>query len=558
MKKILLSIALTFTLGANAQSQYRYPLDVPAILSANFGELRPNHFHSGIDLKTEGVVNKPVYSIMDGYVSRISVSPSGYGLALYIAHPNGQTSVYGHLNKYAPKIAEYIKERQYEQERYSIDITVDKNALPLKKGDLIAYSGNTGSSMGPHVHFEIRKSNTQEALDPLVFYKNQIKDTQKPIVKGIAVYPIYGKGVVNKKDIPFRRAITILKNGTYSPIKDSIYVWGTIGLGINSVDKMDGTTNIYGVKKVRLLCDNKEVFSSDISSFLFEQTRMINSLIDFDYWYNKKSFYMKSFIEPGNKLPIYKSVNSGYINIDKEKTYDMCYELEDLYGNKNTYKFTVIGKKQNIPAPKACSQAMMWNHNNHYITESFSLIIPKDYLYTDICFTLKETATSNYLSKQYVVNDSYVPLDGYSDMKIKLTNDSIANKSQYGIVRLVGAKEYWVGGTYTDGYMVTKVRELGNTYTVSFDNEAPTLTAVAPEKWVTRGKITMRASDNKSGISSYRGTIDGEFVLFEHDTKSPTYTYTFDSKRLKKGQTHAFVFTVTDACGNSKSYEQTF
>lgn len=559
MKKIFIIIAILISQNSFSQTnQFRYPLDVPPSLSANFGELRPNHFHSGIDLKTQAVVNKPVYSIADGYISRINISPSGYGLALYINHPDGKTSVYGHLNSYAPAIAKYIKEEQYKQERYSIDIILDRNKISVKKGDLVAYSGNTGSSMGPHVHFEIRKTDTQEALDPLPFFKNVLMDTQQPIIKGIAVYPIEGKGVINNSDKPFRQTITTLKNGNYSTIKENINAWGVIGVGINAIDKMNGTTNVYGVKKVNLFCNDTEIWSYNMSSFLFEQSRMINSFIDFDYWYNKKSFYMKSYIEPGNKLPLYKSINNGYIEIKEERTYNIRYELEDLYGNKTTYSFSIIGKKQDIPQPQKCSQVLAWDQNNHYISDNFSIIIPKDRLYTDVGLILQETANTGFQSNLYTVHNSYVPLNDYCDMKIKMTKDSIANKSQYGIVRVHNGKEYWIGGTYNNGYMNTKIRELGHTYTVSFDNKAPTITAVQPAKWVSLSKITIKVTDNKSGIKSYRGTIDGKFALFEHDSKSPTYIYKFDPTRLKKGNNHKLVFVATDACGNESQYEYSF
>ncbi|MDU1890765.1 MAG: M23 family metallopeptidase [Dysgonomonas sp.] len=559
MKKTALFAFIFLTLNLYSQNQYRSPLDIPLILSANFGELRPNHFHSGIDLKTMGVIDKPVYSIADGYVSRISISPSGYGLAIYVDHPStGHTSVYGHLNSYAPKIAEYIKNKQYEQEKYRIDISLDNTELPLKRGELIAYSGNTGSSGGPHVHFEIRDTKTQNALDALEFYKSDIKDSQSPIIKGIAVYPMNGKGVVNNGKESFRNNISILKKGGYASLKDSIQAWGTIGLGIYANDKMTGTSNIYGVKIVRLFCDEKEIFSSNISSVDFDQTRMINSLTDFDYWYRNKAFYMKSFVEPGNKLPIYNAVNNGFVDINEERKYVFKYELEDLYGNKSSYTFNIQGKKQPIPEPEKCSQVMLWNHNNRYISDSFTLLIPKEYLYDDICFVLNQTKNDNYFSDIYEVNNRYVPLHSYCDMMLKMTKDTLVNKSQYGIVSLKGNREYWVGGTYSDGYMIGRIRELGNTYTVSTDIKAPTITPVQPARWVAQKEIKIRITDNKSGIASCKGVINGDFMLFENDVKSSVYSYKFDPKRLKKGQNQKLIFTATDACGNIATFEYEF
>jgi len=529
-------------------------------LSANFGELRPNHFHSGIDLKTQAVVDKPVYSISDGYVSRISVSPSGYGLAIYVDHPaTGHTSVYGHINSYAPKIAKYIKEKQYEKETYRIDLSLDSATLPVKRGELIAYSGNTGSSGGPHVHFEIRNIADQLALDPLEFYQAHIQDGVPPQLKGIAVYPVAASGVVNGKGNVFRENISVQKGGGYAPLKDSVKVWGRVGVAVYANDRMTGTTNIYGVKKVRLFCDNKEIFSSDIASVDFNKTRMINSMIDYDYWYRKRAFYQKSFIEPGNELSIYKSVDNGYLYINEERVYKLRYELEDLYGNQTSYSFNIVGKKQAIPEEKSHTQKLKWNEDNHFSADLFSLTIPKGNLYNDVCFTFNRTASPNRLSSVYTINDVYVPLHGYCDMTIKLTKDSLPDKAQYGIVRINGnGGESWIGGKYHNGAITARIRDLGHTYAVSSDRKAPVITPVQPVKWVTRQEIVIRVADDKSGVASYRGTIDGEFALFEHDVKKPLYTYKFDPAKLKKGKIHRLVFIATDACGNESKYEHEF
>lgn len=561
MKKYFLLLLLSYTITLTAQTTYRSPLDIPLVLSANFGELRPNHFHSGIDLKTQGVINKPVYAIADGYISRISVSPSGYGLAIYIDHPNGQTSVYGHLERFALEVAEYVKEKQYEKESYPIDLTLDASIFPLKRGDLFAYSGNTGSSGGPHVHFEIRNTADQLALDALEYYKDKIDDNVSPLVKGIAVYPVAGTGIVNANDQPYRKAIGAVTPAKKKGVKatpDSICAWGRIGLGIYSIDWMTGTNNIYGVKIVRLFCDDKEIFASDISSIDFAKTRMINSMTDFDHWYKTKVFYMKSFIEPGNKLSIYKAVNDGYIDVNEEKTYKLKYELEDLYGNMTTHTFSIYGKKQDIPLPKPCMQLMVWDQDNYYEGNMFSIFIPQGALYNDFCFDLKRTPAKNYMSAIYQIGDSYIPLDKACDMTIKMTKDTLFNKAQYGIVRINGRRESWIGGKYNNGAITARVRELGNAYAISIDTQAPVITPVLPAKWVAQGEIKIRITDNKSGISSYRGTIDGAFALFSHDVKSPVYTYRFDPKRLKRGENHKLVFTAIDGCGNESSYEYEF
>ena len=563
MKKIPFIIFLLIFSSFNATAQvekanYRSPLNIPLLLSANFGELRPNHFHSGIDLKTEGVINKPVFAIEDGYVSRIFVSPSGYGLALYVNHPRtGQMSLYGHLERFGPAIANYVKERQNKLERFNVDLYPDKSLFPIKKGDLIAYSGNSGSSGGPHVHFEIRDLKSGITLDPLIHYKPEIRDTLSPALKGIAVYGIDRQGVVNGKTAAYH-SIQRSKNGDYMAIPATT-VWGRIGIGVYSNDRMNATSNIYGVKIVRLYCDGEMIFQSDIKDVNFATTRMINSLIDFDYWSKKKVFYMKSFVEPGNRLPIYKAKNGGYVDVNEEREYTLKYELEDLYGNQTEYTFKVLGKRQEIEEQQVCAQYMVWHEDNYYINDSFSLIIPKNNLYKDICFTLQHDTSAIYSADIYKVNDSYVPLHGYCDMKIKLAKDSLENKSHYGIIRIDGQKISWVGGTYKNGTVVARIRELGHTYTVGSDSKVPVITPLNPTKWVANKSIKIKLTDDLSGIASFRGTIDGKFALFEHDTKSAVYTYTFDSTRFPQtGKTRKLRFTAKDACGNTTSYEYDF
>ncbi len=549
---------ILFLLSHFCLSQYGSPVDFPISLSGNFGELRNNHFHSGIDIKTQGVINKPVYSVEDGYVSRISVSPSGYGLALYITHPHlGQVSVYGHLQSFAPRIAGYVKTKQYEEESYKINIYLSEDAISVKKGDLVAYSGNTGSSGGPHIHFEIRDEKTENILDPLQYFKDRIKDTTPPEVRGIAVYPIQGKGVVNNSREPFRQNISKNKNGQNITLKP-INAWGIIGIGIKGYDRMTGTTNIYGIRNIRLSVDGNKIFESTINTFHFDETRMLNSFIDFEDWRKNKSFFMKSYVEPGNTLPFYETTENGYITIDEERKYVIKYELTDIYDNSTVYTFTITGKKQEIPRLKKGSLYMAWDTDNHFLNDSFSLIIPKGNLYQDFIFTLDKSGNENYFSTVYSINDTYIPFHDKAEIKVKIDKDTLSNKSQYGLVSLNNGKEIWMGGTYVDGLIKTSIRETGQKIAVSSDTKAPVITPIQQENWEKEGKIRIRANDEKSGIKSCKGTIDGDFVLFVHDMKSPVYTYTFDPERLDKGQKHQLIFTAEDNCGNISEYSTEF
>lgn len=567
----MFSLLLCGSLTNSFAQQYRSPLDIPLVLSANCGELRNNHFHSGIDIKTQAVTGKTIHSVADGYVSRISVSPSGYGLALYITHPaTGHTSVYGHLLRYNSEIQAYLKDQQYKQESFSVDLKLNPKQIPVKRGDIVAYSGNTGGSGGPHLHFEIRDSKTERVLDPLVYYKNQIDDNRSPEIRGIAAYPVPGRGVINGSSEPLRQSVSMLKSGTYSNLRETIEAWGVIGLGIKAYDRMTGTSNVYGVKKMNLSVDGKEIFKYETNAFSFDETRMINTFTDFADWRLNNSFFMQSFIEPGNTLPFYSAKDRGYIDIKEERPYRISYHLEDVYGNETSYNFTIVGRKQTIETPSGCSLVMVWNDNNHYISDLLSLVVPKGNLYNDVCFTLSQTPSSDYYSNIFTINNKPVPLHKYGEVKVKLKYDPLNNKKQYGLVQIKGNKPLWIGGTYSGGAITAPIRELGIRVAVSDDTESPVVSLYQNTKTIKKGKkkvivkqsnpnkIELRVTDNLSGVASYRGTIDGKFALFEHDMKSPLYIYNIDGDRIGTGKTHELVFVATDQCGNSTEYTYTF
>lgn len=559
LTRFFLPLIYSFFVVFSANSQnYAPPLRIPPSLSANFGELRNNHFHSGIDYKTQQVENKPVYSIADGYVSRISVSPGGYGLALYIDHPTGHTSVYGHLNSFSKKIAEYVLLKQYENETYRINLTLTAEEIPIKKGEIIALSGNTGGSGGPHLHFEIRDTQTQDPLDVLEFLGNTITDTRKPDVRGVAFYPQAGKGVINGSANPHRVTIGKTKSGGYTGV-GAIQAWGVIGLGVKAHDVMNGTTNIYGVKHVRLFVDENLVFSSTINRFSFDKTRMLNSFVDFEDWRENRSFYMKSFVEPGNTLPLYNAMLDGTFHINAERNYKVRYELEDHHGNKTVYPFTLTGKKQPIPESEKCKNHMTWNVPNWFFSSDCSLSIPLSNLYSDICFKHAAVRSARYLSDIQQVNYKPVPLHKNGQLWIKLTSLHKPDTSKIGIVRIAkNGKESWLGGTYKNGGVEVGISELGDRYAIDIDTVPPQIIAQVPTEWVQKKRISIKLTDAKSGIKTFRGEIDNQFVLFKHDVKSDVYTYLFDDTRLSKGQSHTLTFEAADNAGNLSLYRHEF
>jgi len=525
-------------------------MDIPLFLSGNFGELRATHFHSGLDLKTQGVTGIPVKAVKDGYISRVNISPFGYGRALYVTHPDGTKTVYGHLSCFAEQIEKYAREAQYLKEQFAIELYPITNQFPVKAGDIIAYSGNTGGSGGPHLHFEIRDAVTDELYDPLPYYKNEIKDNIAPEIQGLMIFPQSGTGVVNGKtqnqEIRFKKDKA--GNRILTP---EIVAWGNIGIGVKAYDKMSGTSNSYLPKKISLEVDGIEVFAQSMDQFSFAESRYVYSLVSFDDWISKKAFFMKSFIEPGNHLNIYTKPGSGVISVKEERVYRCKYTITDAYGNKTIFPFEITGRKQPVPERILNGKLFPYNQKNTFANSNVSLEIPVGNLYTDIDFEYKEIPDYTPFSGLFQIGKR-IPLHSYCPLKIRISKDQYPDKSKYGIINVIGTKKSWVGGAYKDGYISCEIRELGN-YSVAIDTVAPVITPVAPEKWTNSEKISFKVTDNLSGIVDYKGTLDGKFVLFEYDPKTASMFCVFDPQRMKRGK-QQLVFKVKDKCGNESEY----
>jgi len=539
---------------AEAQ-QLRKPMDIPVLLSGNFGELRSNHFHSGIDFKTQGVEGKPIHSVQDGYVSRISVSPWGYGNGLYITHPDGTTTVYGHLQKFSQKITAYLKEKQYEQESFNVNLSLTPDELPVKEGERVALSGNTGSSGGPHLHFEVRDTETEEPMDPIEYYKDLIKDTQAPKIQGIMVYSMPGKGVVNGSRRKLELKPVTAKNGKQT-LTGKIEAWGEIGLAVKGYDYMDNTSNIYGIKDITLTADSQVIFHSNLDRFAFDESRYLNSFTDFEEWKEHRSFYIKSFVDPGNRLRFIESLNRGILTIDEPRTYHLTYQLADAFGNTTQLSIQIEGKEQPIPEiDTENTELFHWWSDNRFGAKGIRLTIPKGNLYDDLYFRYSVKEDSTALGATHILHNKPVAFHKSAKLSLRLQTDTLENKQQYGIVRLQNGRRSWTGGVYRNGWVDADIKETGS-YTLGQDLVPPTITPLNPATWVSKQAIALRLSDNLSGVQTYRGEIDGQYVLFEMNSKS-VITYHFDKERLARGK-HTLKLVVTDACGNQSTYTYPF
>ena len=512
------------------------PFDFPITFSGNFGEIRANHFHGGLDFKTGGTIGKPVRALADGYISRIRVT-HGSGYVLDVAYDNGYSTINRHLSAFVGDVARRVEDLQYEKESWEVEITPEPDEYPVKAGQIIALSGNTGYSFGPHLHLDMIETATDEYIDPLPFFMNKVKDKTAPRAEGIMLFPQPGKGVVEGKQT--RRAFPA------HPTKP-ITAWGLIGAGIRAYDYMDGVQNKYGVKTVILEVDGEEVFRSTIDRFAYEENRYINS------WTHGQ--YMKSFIEPGNRLRMLQASNGnrGLVEINEERPYRFVYTLSDALGNTSKVRFTVQGQKTTIaPVEHREKYALKWDKVNYLQEPGLELVIPKGMLYDDVLLNYSVRADSGDIAFTYQLNDTRIPMHGTCDLRIGLRRRPVEDMAKYYVAGVTArGGKYRIGGKYEDGVMKVRIRDLG-TYTVAVDTVPPVITPVNQAQWGRTGKIIFKAKDKETGINTYRGTIDGKYALFgKPNSISGNLVCELDPKHVEKGGKHVVEMTVTDGCGN--------
>lgn len=554
-----LCFLLFFSTVILAQTNYpkdyfRSPLDIPMKLAGNFGELRPNHFHAGFDFRTMQKEGFNVYAVADGYVSRIKISTFGNGKTIYINHPNGFTSVYGHLQKGVGKIEEYIKKTHYKEQSYEIEIFPNPNEIVLKKGEIIALSGNTGSSEGPHLHFEFRDTQSEKVINPYFFgFDSFMKDTKKPQIASLMVYPLGENSVVNQSKRPVTVNLSLQANGTY--LSQAVVAKGRIGFGIQAFDVFDFSYDKYGLFKVQTFLNGNPSFGYQFDTFSFDETKYINAFMDY-YWYKKtRQKVQKLFMK--NPFPlsiIHPDFENGVVNVSNNFTNLYRIEVSDFYGNTTLvsvpiqYSTVEASIQEEIVKTKYFVKTKT---DSNFEKNNWSVFFPAETFYDD--FYLNFDVNNNTMT----VHNDLVPVN--NSFQVTTVDSSATNDDRTFIASLKENKLSYNSTKRKKNTFTIYTKKLGQ-FILAKDTIAPNISIAKPieGKWLTSQKtIQLTISDGLSGIKSYNGFLNGKWILFEYENKTKKITHYFDDGIVAEGKNDLKV-EVTDNVGNSTIFETQF
>ena len=537
------------------QNTFHPPLEIPLVLAGTFGELRSNHFHSGMDIKTQQREGLPVFAIGDGTVTRIKVSHWGYGKALYVAHPNGYTSVYAHLKKFGPEIEEYVKKVQYEKQSYEVEMFPDYGELKVTQGSTIAYSGNTGSSAGPHLHFEIRNSVNGKPTNPLL-YGYEVRDATDPTLLGLYGYPLSEGALINQSADKIQLNYTRQSDGSY--LADKVTAIGTIGFGINSFDRLDMAANKNGVYAIKQTVNGRVYSEFDFDSFSFGETRYINTLIDYAHFYDHRQKIQKCFKEPYNHLNIYESLyNDGKIKVEEGVSYKVELLISDVAGNTTKLIIPIDGKKQEEKIAKddeTTENFMIASKPNNFDLGAAKVYFPASTFYEDFFINLERG------SDTITIHDNSVAAHRNFTISFDPSKYSEEDRKQLFIAHLDSRMRPSYSKTYKrDGSFTTRTRTLG-TYTLVKDSIAPEVKPknFKEKQWLSNySYLSLTISDDLSGIDTYSATLNGKWILMEYEPKTNTITYDFEDNISNETECELKV-NVTDNVGNSTTFVGNF
>ena len=528
------------------QQYFQWPVKVKVGLVANFGELRPNHYHMGLDIRTDQKVNVPVYAAADGYIAKVKVEPFGFGQCIYINHPNGFTTLYAHLNQFNPALDKYVKEQQYKQKKWAVFIDIPADLFPVKKGDFIALSGSMGGSQGPHVHFEIRDTKTDKVLNPLLFGM-PVPDNVPPVIVRLAVYD---RDQSTYEQTPRLYALKKV-NGVYKPVGGVINVnTDKVSFAINAHDCFTGSANPNGIFRAELFDNDKSVCGFEMNGISYDETRYLNAHIDYKTRSSGGPFLQHLSRLSGYNDGIYKSPDGsdGVVLIKPNDPHEIKIVVSDVNNNISTIEFSL----QNTNAPHAFREGdpgkmFFPNMFNVFENNNISFYLPETGVYDYFSFVYKEILSPT-AKTIYQLHNTSVPV--HNRFTLRIRDDIPAEDTGHVMIkRFSGTKSDYEKAVYENGwYKATGFREFGN-YQLVVDHTPPTITPVGFRNGMNASRLARIAfiiTDNTEELN-FSATLDGNWLRFSND-KGKVFIYVFD-EHCSPGA-HELKVVAEDLAGN--------
>ena len=525
------------------------PLEIPLAISGTFGEIRSNHFHAGIDIKTQGRQGLNVRSVAKGWINRIRISHGGYGKALYIEHADGYISVYAHLKKFSPEIEAYVKAKQYEKKSYEIQLFPKFDALKVEKGMLIGYTGNTGGSQGPHLHFELRDRKNQNPLNPLSF-DLPVKDTQAPQIQKLFLYRQNPDGTASiQKQIVLNKKNDSLFTGSL------VETSGKISLGLQMFDRQDLSYNKNGIYQARIKMNGVTQIEYDFDRISFDDSKFINLFIDYKSLRTRGLKIQRLVRHKESKKSIFNNKYAdGFMQIEEGRSYQIMVEISDFNGNTSFIEFYIVGKETNLDTVSTSGKEIKKDLDYLFEFDKKSVYFPKGTFSEKVRIEIKDK------NDTITVGKDLFPVNKPFKVSFKKTfkEQKILRQSFVAMINYKNRPNY-LQTEKKDGRLIAKSKKLGD-FIISRDSIAPEVSPKNFKKgqWLSNFRyLEVKIKDDFSGIKKYRGSINGQWVLFEYEYKNQTLTYDFKDIVFDKAL-HELRLEVEDNVGNTTEFKTSF